>query len=126
MAPLIFVIEDEKDIRESLTEAIENEGYSAISASNGRVAISMFEDENQNPAKLPDLILLDLLMPQMNGATFLAEARKNRRLAKVPIVLMSADRKMAQKASHLGADGHLHKPLELEDLFAAIEKHRIQ
>lgn len=123
MSRLIFVIEDEKDIRESLMEAIESEGYSAISASNGRDAILMFEEEDKIPVKMPDLILLDHLMPFMNGASFLERAKKNQRLAKIPVILMTADHRMAQKAATFGADGHLHKPLELDDLFATIEKH---
>lgn len=123
MSRLIFVIEDEKDIRDSLREAIESEGYSTIGASNGRDAISMFQSEAEIPEKMPDLILLDHLMPHMNGASFLAHARENKHLAKIPIVLMTADRKAAQKAATFGADGHLHKPLELDDLFTTIERH---
>lgn len=123
MARRILLIEDEKDIRDSLTEAIESEGYTAISVPNGRDAISMYVQDVPKEAELPDLILLDYVMPHMNGAGFLQRARKSHRLAKVPIILMTADAKAAQKATKYGADGHLHKPLELDELFSAIEKH---
>jgi two-component system chemotaxis response regulator CheY len=122
---LIFVIDDEKDIRESLMEAIESEGYATISAPNGLDAISMFEKGPDNQVKLPDLILLDHIMPHMNGARFLELARRNKHLAKVPVILMTANRNLAQKSTIYGADGHLHKPLELDDLFKTIEKHLI-
>lgn len=124
MSRLIFVIEDEKDIRDSLTEALESEGYSTICASNGREAIQMFEGGAEVPEKMPDLILLDHLMPFMNGASFLVRAKQNRHLADIPTILMSADRRMTQKAAVFGADGYLHKPLELDDLFGTIEGHR--
>jgi len=123
MARRILVIEDEQDIRDSLTEAIESEGYTAISAPNGRDAISMYDGNVPKEAELPDLILLDHLMPHLNGAGFLEHARKSHRLAKIPIILMTADSKAAQKATKYGADGHLHKPLELDELFSTIEKH---
>lgn len=123
MSRVIFVIEDEKDIRESLAEAIESEGYSTLTAPNGMDAILMFEDEARIPEKMPDLILLDLLMPRMNGATFLERARRNKRLAKIPVVLMTTDREAAQKATKYGAAGHLHKPLGLDELYSTIEKY---
>ncbi len=123
MSQLIFIIEDEKDIRDSIAEAVESEGYSTISASNGRDAILMFDENSEKAVKMPDLILLDYLMPHLNGAGFLEQAKKNKRLAKIPVVMITADRKSAQKASDFGVAGHLHKPLELEDLFAAIERH---
>jgi CheY-like chemotaxis protein len=121
MPRLILIIEDEKDIRDSLTEAIEGEGYSVAVAGNGLEALSLFVRDQRLYEKMPDLILLDLLMPQMDGATFLERRRKIPTLADVPVVLMSADRRMTQNALLYGAAGHLHKPLELDDLYAKIE-----
>lgn len=123
MAQLIFVIEDEQDIRDSLAEAIESEGYCTLTAPNGREAMELFSSDASPFGPLPDLILLDLMMPKMNGAKFLEYRKNNARLANIPVILMSADNETEKKATLLGADGHLKKPLELDDLFSTIAKH---
>src|SRR5947207_15447872 len=82
----ILIVEDDFDIREALTQILEDEGFQVRCASNGREAL---EVATSGPA--PRLILLDLMMPVMNGWQFRAEQLKDPRLAEVPVLVISAD-----------------------------------
>ena len=81
----ILIVEDDFDIREALTQILEEEGYAVREAANGREALDVAARE------LPSLILLDLMMPVMNGWQFRAEQIKDPRLAPVPVLVISAD-----------------------------------
>jgi two-component system response regulator MprA len=80
----VLVVDDDEDIRESLAEAIELEGYAVRKAANGVEAIAMMQ------AALPDLLLLDLMMPGMNGWMVLDAMEADRRLARVPVFIVTA------------------------------------
>jgi CheY-like chemotaxis protein len=82
--PTVLVVDDDEDIRESLAEAVELEGYDVRKASNGAEAIAMMK------AALPDLLLLDLMMPGMNGWMVLDAMEADRRLAGVPVFIVTA------------------------------------
>jgi CheY-like chemotaxis protein len=107
----ILIVEDESDIRDALREFFESEGFEVSAAANGAEAFEILER-----GRLPNLILLDLMMPVMNGEQFV-ELRKQHAVAKkVPVVVMSADNHTRQKAVDLGVEGYLRKPVDLEDL----------
>jgi CheY-like chemotaxis protein len=113
----ILIVEDDFDIREALTQILEEEGYVVRGASNGREALDVANDE------VPKLILLDLMMPVMNGWQFRAEQLKDPRLASVPVIVISADPQVQPKAASLGAAGLLRKPISLDDLLQAVKTH---
>lgn len=111
----ILIVEDEPDIREVLRQVLEMEGYEPRTASNGREAMESLQSESP-----PCLILLDLMMPVMNGWEFLEEYRKKSGLAAVPVVVVSA---VADRGKAPRADGFIRKPVELESLLATIKQY---
>ena len=88
MAPEILVIDDDPAIRDALTVALAEEGYSVSTAANGREAMRRLADATSTP---PALILLDLMMPVMDGVTFLDRYADDPTLPEVPVIVMSAN-----------------------------------
>ncbi len=114
----ILIVDDDAALRRELSEVLSSEGYSVVTASDGRQALAYLE---RNPA--PSLILLDLMMPVMDGWEFSATVKTDKALAGIPIVVMSCLEKSEANASMLGASGVLRKPLRLEKLIAIAEAH---
>ena len=113
----ILIVEDDLDIREALTHILEFEGYHVTCVGNGQEALDYLR-ANPNPS----LILLDLMMPVMDGWQFRAEQVKDPNLAKIPVVIVSADGRVYQKAATIGASGYLKKPVELEVLLNTVQR----
>ena len=107
----VLVVDDDPDILDALAEILEVEGYDVQRARNGREALQRLEQG------LPDLVLLDLMMPVMDGWEF---ARSLAPGARPPIIVLSADRTVSVKAKEIGAHGGLAKPFELSELLAAV------
>jgi CheY-like chemotaxis protein len=115
----ILVIEDNEDIRDIVAESLEVAGYGVWVAANGAIAIGALRESND----LPCLILLDLMMPVMDGAQFLQEMRKDPRLSELPVVVVTADDSAITKAAALGTHGGLRKPIRLNDLLSTVSKY---
>jgi two-component system, chemotaxis family, chemotaxis protein CheY len=111
----ILVVEDDQDLRETLMEALEQEGYAVTPARDGVDALSQL----RNAHSRPDLILLDLQMPRMNGVEFRGEQLKIKELADIPVAILTADTEGEQKAASLKT-AFLRKPLKLPQLLSAI------
>jgi len=112
-APLsqrILVVDDDPDILEALVEILSAEGFDVDSARNGKEALDRLG------ARRADLILLDLMMPVMDGWEFAQQMRTRSEMASTPIVVLSADRNVASKSQDIRAVGYLAKPFELTDL----------
>lgn len=114
----VLVIEDDRDIREIVMETLADEGYGTMAAANGREAL----DQLRSGGPLPGVILLDIMMPIMDGRTFRAKQLEDPELAKIPVVVMTADADVATIAAELQASLHLKKPVSLEQLFAVARK----
>ena len=114
---MIFLIEDEPDIRESLREVLEMEGYEVSCAPNGFEATEILRD-----LPTPELILLDMLMPVMNGKEFRAWQLDVPRLKSVPVIVLSGISGPQPKTEcfALGADAYFEKPIAPEVLQAAV------
>jgi CheY-like chemotaxis protein len=113
----ILIVEDAEDIRASLVELLRDEGYEVLTACNGEDALGLL---GASP-ELPALILLDLMMPVMDGYAFRAAQLRDPKLARIPVVLMSAGGDMQAKVSELGAKGYMRKPFsDLETILAAV------
>jgi len=109
----VLVVDDDPDILDALSEILEVEGYDVQRARNGREALQRLEQG------LPDLVLLDLMMPVMDGWEF---ARSLDPDARPPIIVLSADRNVSVKAQEIGALGWLAKPFELSELLAVVRR----
>ena len=109
----VLVVDDDPDILDALAEILEVEGYEVRRARNGREALQQLEQG------VPDLVLLDLMMPVMDGWEF---ARSLDPRARPPIIVLSADRNVSVKAGEIGALGWLAKPFELAELLQAVRR----
>lgn len=116
-APLILVVEDDHDVREALTELLRDAGYGVAWAADGRAAIQALRGGLR-----PAAILLDLMMPGMDGFEFRAVQRGDPALAAIPIILMSADRGIDRDALALGAAGRVAKPARIDDVLAVVAR----
>ncbi|HMI85566.1 MAG TPA: response regulator [Polyangiaceae bacterium] len=112
----ILIVEDDDDIREALTQILELEGYVVREAANGREALEISARE-----PVPSLILLDLMMPVMDGWQFRSEQLKDPTLSKIPVVVISADASVHEKVASFGAASVLPKPISLDRLLRAVE-----
>ena len=115
----ILVVEDDFDVREALAETLREEGYDVDCVGDGEQALQYLR---RGPH--PGLILLDLTMPRMSGAEFRMVQKLDPKLNSVPVVLLSADGHMEEKARVLEADGAIRKPIDLELLLSTIERFR--
>lgn len=117
----ILIVDDDPGIRQLVTVFLEHKGYSAITARNGAEALSHLE--HQQP---PQLILLDLMMPVMDGAGFRHAQQQNPQLAPIPVVVMSAAENIDSQAPSLTADAYLPKPIDFDALLGLVERYGSQ
>ncbi len=117
----ILVVEDDFDIRTSVVELLESEGYSVAIAENGQVGIDHLC--NVIASELPDLILLDLMMPVKDGIQFCSEKSQNEKFSKIPVIIMSADGHIHEKQAKTGAVEYLKKPINIDKLLEALNRH---
>ncbi len=118
MSAKVLVIEDDRGQREALSEILSRQGYEVQCAANGSEALELM----RHSESLPGLILLDLMMPVMDGWEFRAQQRRDRALAHVPVVVLSALDDNAQKAVQDGAAAFLSKPLHWQALLPVVER----
>jgi CheY-like chemotaxis protein len=114
----VLVVDDSEDIRMTIRDVLEDQGFTVACAANGREALNMLLRDETRPA----LILLDLTMPEMDGWTFRQEQQKVPRLAQIPVVLFSGHHDAARAAQSLNAVALLTKPLRLEGLVTLVEQ----
>ena len=109
--PHILVVEDDEDAREALVALLELKGYHAVPAGNGREALEYLQH-----ARIPDLIILDLWMPIMNGWQFREEQAKDQRLAEVPVIVVTA----LSDRTNVNANEVIIKPVDVEHLLNTV------
>lgn len=110
----VIVVEDDPDIREAICEMLEFEGYPVVAFENGKEALERLH-ESLNPG----LILLDLMMPVMNGVQFLRARRNDESLADIPCFVVSAVGK-SKEIIREGAQGLLKKPVDASDILEVV------
>jgi len=116
--PTLLIIEDNTTIRENTAEFLEMEGYTVITATNGKDG---FEKITQF---VPNIIICDLLMPEMGGLELLAKLGNHEHLKTIPLIIYSAknEKKDIENGLDLGAYDYIVKPSDLEDLLASIRR----
>lgn len=112
----ILVVDDDDDIRELLAEVLRDEGYRVTTARNGSDALTQL----RAGGTLPSLILLDLMMPVMNGFEFLAACRSDPALARIPVAVISAHGGLGPAERSAIAAPILRKPLALTTLLEVV------
>lgn len=113
----VLVVEDDLDIRETFQQLLEIEGYRVLTAGNGQEGIDVLKRADE----LPCLILLDLMMPVMNGWEFLEVQKSDPKIARIPVVVVTAAGK--EKERTVSAAGFLKKPIELDTLLATVARY---
>ena len=114
----IMVVDDDEDIRASLIELIEDHGYEAVGAAHGRDALERLRGQEQTPC----VILLDLMMPVMDGWEFRQQQRSDPALASIPVVVISAYRHRPS-VTELDAADYLNKPVQFDNLLEVVRRH---
>jgi CheY-like chemotaxis protein len=112
----VLLAEDDEDLREAMVDTLNDAGYSVEAVGNGRDALEWLED-NLAP---PRVILLDLMMPVMDGWQFLDERQKNPKIAAVPVVVLSANGDFTRESDTIG---FMRKPVAVKALLALIARH---
>ena len=114
---LILLVEDDRDIREILAQTLEDEGFAVVKASNGLEALSVVRCLPTRPA----VILLDLMMPVMDGYAFLAERRKDSALASIPVAVLTASHRV-DRGQVGAATPIIAKPINLPHLMTVLDE----
>lgn len=109
----VLIVDDEEDIREAVSEALSNEGYEVHGAGDGAQALEAARELR------PSLVLLDLMMPGMNGWEFCAAQRNDPEISRIPVVVVSA----LGRVNGLDAAGFIEKPFDLTELLNAVKRH---
>ena len=117
MAYKILLVDDERDIIESLTPRLKKEGYEVVSALDGYEALEKVKKDD------PDILILDLMLPRLNGFEVLERVRKEDTDKWRPVIIMSAKDEMAswEKCHNLEADLYLTKPCTIFDILHGIK-----
>ena len=117
----ILLVDDEPDILDILGKKLEVEGFWVVRASDGNEGLRKTREEK------PDLVLLDIMMPNKNGFTMLRELQSDEELRKIPVIMVSAksETKSLFEGQKLGAMDYLIKPIDFEELLKYIGKYTL-
>jgi CheY-like chemotaxis protein len=116
----ILIVEDDDGVRDSLAAILREEGYVCELVGTGAEALARLAKR-----PLPNLILLDLMMPVMDGVDFRQRQLADAELCKIPVIVISARPDVARQAAQLGADGFLQKPMSFEELLHLVQNRAI-
>ena len=111
----VLVVEDEVDVRRSIAEILTDAGHEVVEAENGKRALTLLSEGTQ-----PDVVILDLMMPEMSGWQLRTALKADAKLAAIPIIVTTAARTRA--AATIDADFRVPKPFTVEALLLALEK----
>ncbi len=112
----ILIVDDDDDIRDTLMELLQFEGYTAVGAANGKEALARLRQRSVS------VILLDLMMPVMDGFEFRSEQLADPELSAIPVVVVSAGGRSEQAAREMGALGCFRKPLDVAALLSLLRQ----
>jgi CheY-like chemotaxis protein len=112
-----MVVDDDAEIRDAVTDLLERNGYEVVPAGNGREALAELKSGGLRPA----LILLDLMMPVMDGQEFCAEQQSDPTLRDIPVVVFTAFGAALEQMKEVEAMPHLDKPVQADELLDSVE-----
>ncbi len=108
----ILTVDDDEDIRNTVSQMLELEGFEAVWAKNGQVALDYMMAIPDS--ELPDLVLLDFMMPVMNGQEFAEKKKYLKRLAHIPVVMMTASGNLVNVMERIPTGGYMSKPMDID------------
>lgn len=111
----VLIVEDERDLLDSLQEFFEDEGFSVQTANNGAEALTLLDPHADD---LPEVVLLDLMMPVLDGNALYARMRSEPRLARIPVIVSTSDPSRAPSGVLI-----MKKPVNLNSLLGAVQSH---
>ena len=113
----VLLIEDNQDIRESTAEILELAGFTVCTAENGKKGVELAQ------SRTPDIILCDIMMPELDGYGVLYLLSKNANTADIPFIFLTAkaERTDMRKGMEMGADDYLTKPFKVAELLARLD-----
>jgi CheY-like chemotaxis protein len=114
----VMVVEDDADVREAIAEVLADCQYTALNASNGAEALQRLRAAEVRPC----VILLDMMMPTMDGWQFRAAQKSDPSMRDIPVVVLSAHASGSEAAANLDAVAYLAKPVSLENLVSLVER----
>jgi CheY-like chemotaxis protein len=114
----VLVVDDDTEIRETIVEVLEDAGYEAVGAADGVEALAQLRD----PGDRWCVVLLDMMMPNMDGRAFRAEQLQDPALSPIPVVIVSAMNDVADAAEQLGVAAHVTKPVPLAHLVKLVDR----
>jgi CheY-like chemotaxis protein len=117
--PAVLLVEDDRDALDALAVILEDAGYEVLRAGDGAEALGQLGDRQGRV----NLILLDLMMPVMNGWDFRRKQKAIPAVAGIPVVLMSAGARLTAATGELDAVGYVSKPVEVDDLLDTVKRH---
>ncbi|MES2526214.1 MAG: response regulator [Bdellovibrionota bacterium] len=115
----ILTVDDDESIREAMTEMLEFEGFETVWAKNGLVALDYLK--RVPDSELPDLVLLDYMMPVMNGKQFFNEKKSDPRLEGIPVVMMTANGNLVNVMDNVETTGYMSKPMDYETVVKMVK-----
>jgi CheY-like chemotaxis protein len=115
----LLVVEDSAEIQLLLKALFEGEGYHVKLASDGAAAL----EQLRSSAGMPFLILLDLMMPGMDGFQFRNQQKADPALAHIPVVIMTADSNVEKKSISMDVKGYIKKPLDVDSLLQVVAQY---
>ena len=113
----VLVVDDDAATRDSLAEVLEEDGFAVLTASNGREAFEVLRSASTKPS----VILLDMIMPVMDGWEFTKEQRNDPELASIPVAVFSVHPNIEAAARFVEAAAYFRKPLPLDDLIDTLD-----
>jgi CheY-like chemotaxis protein len=116
----ILLVEDDPSIQGAVSMLLEREGFTVTCASNGREALQVLGSGAD-----PSLILLDMMMPVMNGQEFRQAQQRDPRLASIPVVVLSATPLSEERGGMPPPSAVMPKPFDIDQLLAVVEEHRL-
>lgn len=116
----ILIVEDEPSIRDLLDDFFNGEGFDTLLATDGREGLEMATAEH------PDVILLDVMLPVMDGVEAARHLKEDKRTHDIPIVVMSANLTLLRRPELLAADTFIRKPFDLDELLALIQAQAVR
>ena len=114
----ILLVDDETDLRTVVKMRLEVEGYKVIIGSNGKECLERAQEE------MPDLIILDIMMPIMDGYTALKHLKEDQELARIPVIIFSIKEKVKMEGLFITdiVEDYIEKPFETEDLIVKVKR----